>query len=57
MENASKVSIHLRNKARLISAKFARSARDDFGILALQGICKSFNAETTEEFAKVAKLF
>ena len=54
MENASKASIILRNKAPLISAK---SAREVLEFMALQGICKNFTAEIMEEYAKFAKLF
>ncbi len=57
MENASKASIILRNKAPLISAKSAGSAREILEFIALQGICKNFTAEITEEYAKFAKLF
>jgi len=48
MENASKASIHLRN-LRYLREKFLE-------FLALQVICKSFNAEGTKEYAKFAKL-
>ncbi len=49
MENASKASINLQNPRNL------REKILEF--IALQGICKSFTAMTTEEFAKIAKFF
>jgi len=49
MENASKASIHLRNP---------RNLREKFlEIMALQGICKSFTAEVTKEYAKFAEFY
>jgi hypothetical protein len=49
MENASKASIHLRN---------LRDLREKFlEFMALQGICKSFTAEVTKEYAKFAKFY
>jgi hypothetical protein len=49
MENASKASIHLRN---------LRDLREKFlEFMALQGICKSFTAEVTKEYAKFAKSY
>jgi hypothetical protein len=49
MENASKASIHLRN---------LRDLREKFlEFMALQGICKSFTAEVTKEYAEFTKFF
>ncbi len=45
MENANKVSIHLRNR---------RDLREKIlGFLDLQRVCKSFTAEVTKEYAKL----
>ena len=57
MENASKASINLRNKAPLISAKSAGSAREVLEFMALHVICKIYNTENTKECAKFAKLY
>jgi hypothetical protein len=56
MENASKASIHLRAEG-IPSGKSAGSAREILELMALQEVCKSFNAEVTKECAKFAKLY